>query len=157
MNPEVVEKFGNRIRQRVCGIVFRDDDILLINHPGLYKHDFWAPPGGAVEFGETMEQALKREFAEECQSEIVVGDFLFGCEFVRPPFHAVELYFQVKLLNTPRTGRDPEMGETPILAALEFISYHRLQEMPPPHRHGIFEKARSPSAIKNLKGILTLT
>jgi 8-oxo-dGTP diphosphatase len=157
MNPEVVEKFGNRIRQRVCGIAFRDEDILLINHAGLYKHDFWAPPGGAVEFGETMETALKREFVEECQSEITVEGFLFGGEFVRPPLHAVELYFQVKLLNMPRVGRDPEMGKTPILSALEFITPRRLAEMPAHHRHGIFEKARSPSEIKNLKGFFTIT
>ncbi len=40
-------------------------------------------PGGGVESGETLEEALRREFREECRCEIEVGDFLFIQEGTR--------------------------------------------------------------------------
>jgi 8-oxo-dGTP diphosphatase len=49
----------------VYGLASRDDTILLItqkNGPYAGKFDF---PGGGIEFGETVEQTLRREFEEE--------------------------------------------------------------------------------------------
>ena len=49
----------------VGGIVFKDDQILLVKRgkePGLGR---WSIPGGVVDLGETAAQALKREIREE--------------------------------------------------------------------------------------------
>ena len=51
----IANKFGNRLRIRACGLLIKEKKILLIKHEGLGKlNALWAPPGGAVEFGETI-------------------------------------------------------------------------------------------------------
>jgi 8-oxo-dGTP diphosphatase len=152
-----VEKFGNRIRVRVCGLCYRGDDLLLINHKGLYDHDFWALPGGGLEFGETAQNALKREFLEECGLEISVGEFLFACEYVNPPLHAVELFFEVSTSGSPKLGTDPEMGSHQILTDFRFWASQELAVLPPAHRHGIFKIAIEPARIRQLRGFYPIT
>jgi len=60
----------NRItRVGVYGVATKDDKLLLIKQPkGPYagKFDF---PGGGIEFGESPEQTLAREFMEEVAME----------------------------------------------------------------------------------------
>jgi 8-oxo-dGTP diphosphatase len=49
----------------VGGIVFKDDQVLLVKRgkePGLGR---WSIPGGVVDLGETAARALKREIQEE--------------------------------------------------------------------------------------------
>ena len=107
-----VHLYGNRIRVRVCGVCIENEQILLVcHHPILGEKDYWSPPGGGVEEGETAEEALKREFLEETGFKIVVGKLLKIKEFVQPPLHAVELYFSVKILEGNLIiGYDPEMN-----------------------------------------------
>jgi 8-oxo-dGTP diphosphatase len=157
VTSSAVEKFGNRIRVRVCGLCFRADELLLVNHKGLYKHDFWTPPGGGLEFGETAQNALKREFLEECGLKVSVGEFLFSCEFVHPPLHAIELFFDVSTRDTPRLGIDPEMGEHQMLNDLRFWSREALADLPPAHGHGIFKIASEPARLRQLRGFYPIT
>jgi len=44
----------------------------------------WEIPGGAVEFGETFEQAIKREIKEELDIEIEVVELLDICDHIIP-------------------------------------------------------------------------
>lgn len=157
MTSSAVEKFGNRIRMRVCGLCYQGDELLLINHKGLYNHDFWAPPGGGLEFGETAQNALKREFLEECDLEISVGEFLFACEFVNPPLHAVELFFEVSTSGSPQLGKDPEMGVNQMLTDLRFWPSRELAALSPAYRHGMFKIATEPARIRQLRGFYPIT
>lgn len=104
--------YGNRIRVRVCGICIENEQILLVCHrPILGDKDYWCPPGGGVDIGETAEEALKREFLEETGYEVEVGKLLKTKEFVQPPLHAIELYFSVKIISGNLIkGHDPEMN-----------------------------------------------
>jgi 8-oxo-dGTP diphosphatase len=153
----MVEKFGNRIRVRVCGLCYEGDNLLLINHKKLYDHDFWAPPGGGIEFGESVENALKREFLEECQLSITVGKFLFACEFLNPPLHAVELFFAVEAVGQPKLGHDPELGSDQMLHELRLWSPAELLKLDANHRHGIFKITAEPSGIRQLHGFYRIT
>jgi ADP-ribose pyrophosphatase YjhB (NUDIX family) len=120
---EAVERaFGHRVRVRAAGLLFDDADapqrVLLLKHDGLWDDGpFWSPPGGAVEFGEALEEGVRREFEEEAGLEVRVGELAYVLDFVRPPLHAVSFYFRVyaegglaDLERTLRTGTDPELA-----------------------------------------------
>jgi ADP-ribose pyrophosphatase YjhB (NUDIX family) len=64
-----VSRFG------AYGILLRDSAILLTRKKsGPYK-GLWDLPGGAIEFGETPEEALKRELLEESALSIIRFEF----------------------------------------------------------------------------------
>ena len=157
MERKVADEFGGRIRIRACGLCFQDGKVLLVNHSGIYGHDFWAPPGGGVNFGESIESTLKREFEEECKTIIKVGKFLFGCEFIKPPFHALELFFEVENLNEPQLGTDPELVDHQVISGLKFMSGKDMESMDSKHVHGILSRVQKMDELKRLEGFFTLT
>lgn len=138
IHQKIIEQYGNRIRIRVCGVCIEDGKILLINHIGVMENtDFWCPPGGGLQFGETIEDCLKREFLEETNTEISVGRFLEINEFVTPPLHAVELFYEVKIISgIAIKGIDPEMEEQ-IISDLRWFSLDEIKRL---SVHNIVEK-----------------
>jgi len=154
MESEIIEKYGNRLRVRVCGLCWNGDNLLVANHKLYANGDFWAPIGGGIEFGETAIEALKREFEEEANIQIKPNRFLFGCEFIQQPLHAIELFFEVTLLSgTISTGNDPEStANQQILQEVKYLQYDELMAIEPDKRHGIFKLAQSSDELKKLTG-----
>jgi 8-oxo-dGTP diphosphatase len=154
MESEISSVYGNRVRVRVCGLCWRDGQLLMVNHKLPGKRDFWAPPGGGLEFGQTASEALTREFLEETNLTVTPGQFLFGCEFLQPPLHAVELFFEVTAgIGAVRTGADPELQ---IIREARFLSLPEINSLPPEHLHGIFRLAGNVSDLMALRGFYTL-
>jgi mutator protein MutT len=59
----------------VGAIVTKDNKILLVkraHEPGLGQ---WTLPGGVVELGESLEEAVQREVLEECGIKVEIKDF----------------------------------------------------------------------------------
>ena len=157
MDLAVRQLYGERTRIRVCGLCIKGGRILLVNHAGLRDGDFWAPPGGGIEFGETAPEALEREFREETGLQIRVGEFLFVCELVSPPLHSVELFFDVEALGgTLLTGTDPESGAKQVIKDVRFHSFSDLSDLPPGSLHGIFTNAPEKGQINSLRGYFKL-
>ena len=68
-NKNEISRFG------AYGILLRDSAILLTRKKsGPYK-GLWDLPGGGIEFGETPEEALKRELLEESALSILGFEF----------------------------------------------------------------------------------
>lgn len=67
-------------RDAVMLLVVTDDDRLLLHHrddkPTILHPDCWAGFGGAVERGETLEEALRREVHEETGLHLTDAVFL---------------------------------------------------------------------------------
>jgi 8-oxo-dGTP diphosphatase len=150
MDPRITEIYGNKVRLRVCGICEDEGKLLMVNHRLVRERDFWAPPGGGVEFGEPMQESLKREFLEETGLDVEVGEFLFGGEFVNPPLHSVELFFKVvriggKLLS----GNDPELS---IIKEVRFFTPEDVRQLDHQVLHGIFSIAGYPEGFRALRG-----
>ena len=127
MNQNLINQYGNHLRVRVCGVCVQDGKILLINHAGLNEsNEFWSPPGGGLQFGEAIDECLKREFLEETNTVISVGKFLKIREFIQLPLHAIELYYEVKIESgNIETGFDPEMEEQ-IIKDIQWISLEEI-------------------------------
>jgi mutator protein MutT len=104
---------GNRYPvPAVAAIILRGDEILLVkrgHEPAMGK---WSVPGGSVEFGETLEQAAKREVMEETGLEIEVGDVAGVTDLVvrkegEITFHYVLIdYFATAIPGEPVAGSD---------------------------------------------------
>ena len=58
------------------GIIIDDKNNILIalRHPDAHQGGLWEFPGGKLEQGETVQQALRRELSEELGIEAVIGD-----------------------------------------------------------------------------------
>ena len=70
---EAKSMFKESIRPLVVAVIKKEDKILVM--PGYDKvknEHFYRLPGGGIEFGETSEDALKREFREEIGAEIKI-------------------------------------------------------------------------------------
>jgi 8-oxo-dGTP diphosphatase len=61
----------NKMLHAADGILVGENgDIVLIQRKGVTYHNFWALPGGTVDEGETIEEALIREMMEETGVEV---------------------------------------------------------------------------------------
>jgi 8-oxo-dGTP diphosphatase len=56
----------------VSAAIFRDDKILLVRRARSPARGFYSLPGGRVEFGESLHQALHREVDEETGLKIAI-------------------------------------------------------------------------------------
>ncbi len=76
------------------GILMKPNgDVLLGSRPeGKPYAGYWEFPGGKVEAGEAVLDALKREFAEEIGVRIISAEPWCGVEYVYPHAH-VRLHF----------------------------------------------------------------
>ena len=154
MDDGIAKTYGGKIRVRVCGVCWQNDLLLMVNHKGITASNFWAPPGGGLEFGESIEQCITREFLEETGLAISLSKFLFGCEFVQHPLHAVELFFHVSVTGgVLKNGYDPE---SQVALEVRFLSPSEFSEIPVKELHGIFNFVKSPGDLTTLNGFFRI-
>lgn len=60
----------------VGAVVWRDGAVLLERRGQPPRQGSWALPGGLVDVGEKLEEALRREVREECGIDVTVGPLL---------------------------------------------------------------------------------
>lgn len=123
------DPYAGVVRVRTCGILIHENRILLANQVvPTGAETVWLPPGGGVDMGETAEDALKREFREETHLEIAQLKLRYLHEFIKPPYHAIELYFVVTgFSGTLKLGSDPEHRNDQQL--LEEVSYVPVEDL----------------------------
>ena len=93
---------NNRFNFRSAAVVIHSNHVLL--HRAVYE-DFWTLPGGRVEFFETSESTLVREFYEELGVEICVERHLWYVEnffsYDKMQYHEVANYFLASFIKAP--------------------------------------------------------
>jgi 8-oxo-dGTP diphosphatase len=157
MEKKIIEKFGNRLRVRVCGILIEHDRLLLVRHRGIGKNEvLWAPPGGGMNFGDSAEVNLVREFKEETGLNIKIERFLFTYEFLQPPLHAIELFFKVKRISgILRKGFDPEMNmDEQIIEQISFMEIDQVRKIQSGSLHYVLRRIRNFNDLLSLKGLV---
>jgi 8-oxo-dGTP diphosphatase len=150
VNQIINEAFGGRIRVRVCALCLHENKILVVKHKGLGRDYFLAPPGGGVELFESMEMALSRELREEANLALISAQFSFVYEYIKPPLHAVEMFYWVEWEGELKKGIDPEMGEQ-IIENVFWIDDAQLLLEENENKHAIFTVFKSIRELKENK------
>ncbi|MEM6522783.1 MAG: NUDIX hydrolase [Bacteroidota bacterium] len=149
------ELYSNKVRVRVCGILIEKRALLLINHKGLGPAGtLWSPPGGGLEFDESVDECLKREFFEETGLEINVQNLLFVHEYQDKELHAVELFFKVERTGGFLTkGTDPEMDiDKQIISDLKFVTISELKVISTEEKHNMLRELTEINDLLNISG-----
>ncbi|GGK81665.1 NUDIX domain-containing protein [Rufibacter glacialis] len=136
----LAETYSHKTRVRVCGLLVQNNTLLLACHKAAFGSGFfWMPPGGGLDFGEKVKDCLVREFREETGLEVEVGRFLYLNEFLRSPLHAIELFFEVKLVKgTLALGSDPEhASHAQLLEDVKFLSIRDMFQLKRDELHPI--------------------
>jgi 8-oxo-dGTP diphosphatase len=129
-------------RPQICvGAVAVDDEHLLLVRRGHGPAaGEWSVPGGRVEAGETLAEAVVRELAEETGVEGVCGPLIGWVERMGDDHHFVILDFAVTVLERtdPVAGDDAtEAAWVPLDQVAEMRLVDGLAEFL--HEHGILD------------------
>ncbi len=99
------------LRIRVGAVCHEDDSLLLVEHEKLNER-YWLLPGGGMRVGETAEDALAREVAEETSVRVDVGRLLCICESISSDRtrHIVHFVYEAsRISGTTGKSRDPRV------------------------------------------------
>jgi len=80
----------------VGGVVFRGEKVLLVRRKHPPNQDRWAIPGGKVEFGETLRDALRREMKEETNLDVEPRVLMAVVEVLAEGYHYVFWTFSAR-------------------------------------------------------------
>ncbi|MBL1408805.1 NUDIX domain-containing protein [Sphingobacterium faecale] len=88
---------------RVYGILIDAQDRVLVSDERTQSVSFTKFPGGGLEYGEGLIDALKREFIEECNLEIEIVQHLYTTDFYeKSSFNnsqIISIYYLVKAIG----------------------------------------------------------
>lgn len=129
---------------RVYGILLGEDKKVLVSDEFIRGNYYTKFPGGGLEFGEGTRDCLKREFKEEMDLDIKVGDHIYTTDFFQisafnPSHQIISIYYfahplepiRAALRNKPFDFGERELamykdgGET---QAFRFIGWDQFSE-----------------------------
>jgi ADP-ribose pyrophosphatase YjhB (NUDIX family) len=105
-----------KIRPLTLGIIWRNEEMLVHAIEDLATGEiFYRPVGGGVEFGETSDEALVREFREELDIEIenlrLVGTIENLFEFDGQQCHQIEFVYNADFVDDSLYSKEHMIGE----------------------------------------------
>jgi 8-oxo-dGTP diphosphatase len=89
---------------RVYGILMNDKKQVLVSDEYIRGNYYTKFPGGGLEFGEGTRDCLKREFKEEMDLDVEIGDHIYTTDFFQmsafnPEHQIISIYYFAKALE----------------------------------------------------------
>ncbi len=129
---------------RVYGILINDDRQVLVSDEKIRGGFYTKFPGGGLEFGEGTRDCLAREFMEEMNLKIKVGDHIYTTDFYQmsafnPNHQIISIYYyahalediRVPLRTQPFDFDESQLRlyeETREIETFRFINWHDFNE-----------------------------
>lgn len=110
----------------VAGIIFNQDKskIFITKRPdNLHKGGFWEFPGGKVEAGESIEQAMFRELDEEIGIEVTQQSPFQHLEYDYPEKSLKFDFMLITAFHHQPYGREGQQGEWVAIAELNRYTF----------------------------------
>ncbi|BCU67042.1 DNA mismatch repair protein MutT [Sulfolobales archaeon HS-7] len=134
----------------VGGIILREDKILLIKRGHEPNKGMWAVPGGKVKFGESIEQAVKREVSEETNLNVKIEKLAAIVEAVRENYHYVIFDYVSSVVNGEASASS-DAKEVRFFPLSEAIRLPMTPTMYPLIK-ALIEKVKFPIVVRDLYG-----
>ncbi len=124
-----------RFTHRSTGILILNNKILLETSDGV---NFWSPPGGNVQFGESSQEAVIREFKEELNADIKISRLLWISEgfyeYANTDNHTIIMYYLIHLLNKNKLldndiFQRKDMGDHGTLMIFQWFPINHLENL----------------------------
>lgn len=137
----IIRRYPNQPVVGVGAVVWHEDAVLLVRRAQEPAQGQWSLPGGTVEVGETLVEALQRELREETGIEVeVLGltavlDRIFPDPEGRVQYHYVLVDFLCRYASgVPRAASD--------ISALAFVPLSELDRYHlPPRTRAVINRA----------------
>ncbi|NOT50094.1 MAG: NUDIX domain-containing protein [Chitinophagaceae bacterium] len=89
---------------RVYGVLINEQKQILVSDEYIRGNYYSKFPGGGLEFGEGTRDCLKREFKEEMDLEVEVGEHIYTTDYFQmsafnPAHQIISIYYFVKALE----------------------------------------------------------
>ena len=93
---------------RVYGVLINDQKEVLVSDEYIRGEYYTKFPGGGLEIGEGTRECLQREFKEEMNLEVAIGDHIYTTDFFqrsafRDHDQLISIYYRVLPLDKPAT------------------------------------------------------
>ena len=93
-----------RLNVRVYGILINEKNQVLVSDELIRGGYYTKFPGGGLEFGEGTRECLAREFMEEMNLKVEVGEHLYTTDFFQvsafnPDHQIISIYYRVRALE----------------------------------------------------------
>ena len=98
---------SERPQVAVGAVVVRDGALLMVRRAREPGAGLWSLPGGRVERGEYLANAVRREVAEETGLDVTVGDLVGIFEVIGDPHYVIlDFFARVEGASDPRPSTD---------------------------------------------------
>ncbi len=158
MGSETHETPGvTRIRVATNAVIVRDQQVLLVEFSGGTADAHFNFPGGGVELGETLEEAVRREVREETCLDVSVQRLLLVVESVgsrhtntiggrRVPWNELRFFFLCTAADSAQQPRLPNVPDG-TQSDVQWVAIDRLPHEPvlPQVSHEVVAAIKDPA------------